>query len=277
MNLYRSSGRAVAAMAAAAAFSTSATAQLGTGGTLTDGSATFTQGDVPTDAAATAGPLTDFIVGGSDHLFQSWWWLRGDGDTREFALSNADSASWVGNVGKIQYTAFDARISVTQTYLLTSLGTNAAVLSESLTLLSTASTPVTWNVFHYLDADVDGDFSDDSADTIASNVIAITDGLWHVAYEGTDVYQVAPFADIRDLLTDGAVTNLDNSGLPFGPDDFTGAFQWTVTLDPGEAVTLTGSTTIVLVPAPAAGGVLALAGLALGSRRRRPEIRSSGN
>ncbi len=77
------------------------------------------------------------------------------------------------------------------------------------------------------------------------------------------------FANIRGLLTDNSITNLNNTGLPFGPGDFTGAFQWTVTLAPGEAFTATASMTVTYIPAPSALALLGLGGLIGCGRRRR--------
>jgi hypothetical protein len=45
-------------------------------------------------------------------------------------------------------------------------------------------------------------------------------------------------------------------GLPFGPGDFAGGWQWTITLAPGQATTITTSLTIV--PAPGAAVAMLL-------------------
>ena len=55
-------------------------------------------------------------------------------------------------------------------------------------------------------------------------------------FYGVDItaYQVASFATVRTLLTDTVISNFGNVGLPFGPADWTGGFQWNLDLSPGE-------------------------------------------
>ena len=49
---------------------------------------------------------------------------------------------------------------------------------------------------------------------------------------------VEQFSLLLGLLNDDDVTDFDNIGLPFGPADFTGAYQWTLNLAPGASQTL---------------------------------------
>ncbi|MBC8188566.1 MAG: hypothetical protein H8E78_10260 [Proteobacteria bacterium] len=52
---------------------------------------------------------------------------------------------------------------------------------------------------------------------------------------GATAYQVTPWRTLLRDLTDGNVDDFDDSGLPFGPADFTGGFQWSTTITPGSA------------------------------------------
>ena len=47
---------------------------------------------------------------------------------------------------------------------------------------------------------------------------------------GSETYMVEQFSLLLGLLNDDSVTDFDNLGLPFGPADFTGAYQWTLDL-----------------------------------------------
>ncbi|HWB19255.1 MAG TPA: hypothetical protein VG711_03060, partial [Phycisphaerales bacterium] len=62
----------------------------------------------------------------------------------------------------------------------------------------------------------------------------ITDGNVRLAYCCSSTnhsnYQIATYPSIRNGLTDAVSTNLDNTGSPFGPGDYTGANQWGVAL-----------------------------------------------
>jgi hypothetical protein len=248
---------------AAAAFG-----QAGTGGSISHNNAMFTQGDAPT-AITSAGPLADFRIGGAgnpNHLFQTWWWFRVQGDNREIPLTNASNPSWSGSTGSLEYNALQATHgSMIQTYRVVGFGSGGALL-EGLTIINTTSQTLRWDVFHYLDADMGGSASGDSAMQIGANHMQIADGMWSATYEGSGRYQVGGFPAIRNLLTNTQIDNLDGTGLPFGPGDFSGAWQWTVTLAPGQATTITTSVTIV--PTPGAGALLAMGGL-LAMRRRR--------
>ena len=53
------------------------------------------------------------------------------------------------------------------------------------------------------------------------------------AFPGVD-RQVTAFPVLRDALNDAGLTNLDGTGLPFAPADFTGAWQGPLP-DPGGA------------------------------------------
>ena len=54
---------------------------------------------------------------------------------------------------------------------------------------------------------------------------------------GADAYQVTPWRALLQDLTDGNVDDLDNSGLPFGPADLTGALQWSTTIGVSQSKT----------------------------------------
>jgi len=254
------------------AFASPAFAQVGTGGTITDGNASFTLNDYLGDAFGN-GATSNFTVGGPgnpDHVYQSWWWYRGTGANgdREFSLSNGTNASWSGNVGRIDYT-LEGKGTARALFVVQGLEDGYGSLTTSLIFRNTTSETVTLDFFNYLDADLDGSAGGDSADLIGDNVIRIIDGDWIATYEGTDIYSVGDFSDIRDELTDDNADDFASTGLPFSTGDFTGGFQWHVTVAPGRAVTLTSSVTITAIPAP---GALTLFGAGLGMlgfRRRR--------
>ena len=63
-------------------------------------------------------------------------------------------------------------------------------------------------------------------------------------------------------------TNLNDTGLPFGPGDFTGAYQWRQFLAPGDSATFVETITIG-VPEPATLSMMGLIGLVAVCRRRR--------
>ncbi len=74
-------------------------------------------------------------------------------------------------------------------------------------------------------------------------------------------------------LVDTSVTNLNNSGLPFGPGDYTGAWQWDLVIGAGESATVSssfGTTPPAEVPEPSSYALVSLGvGLMAALRFRR--------
>ena len=244
------------------ALSASAMAQ----GVITDGDARFEFRD-----SASPG-LADFEPDGStDHLFQNWWWYRVDGATEESSMMwfPADQ-SYVGNVATLGASepSFDWELTVT----LTDGGVpGQAQIVERMTLANTTGSPISVALFNYADFDVGGDSGTDGA-------ILVNPELMRISYQtdyaeflgvGADAWEVQVWSDLRDDLDDGGITNLSNTGLPFGPDDFTGAFQWNLTIPAGGKVTVVEglSVNMAAVPEPATLSLLAFGVLALLRRR----------
>lgn len=252
----------------AVAFAAPALAQVGSGGTITNGSTTFTLNDYLGDEFG-AGTTADLRVGGPgnpDHLFQAGWWYRVAGDNREHTFANANDWSWANNRGRQEYSLTD--FNATVQYTVTGVRDGLGFLTMTLTIYNTSANNLTINVFNYLDLDMFETAGDDSAVLGSVNIIRVTDGAsaWRANYEGTNSYQVASFDNLRQRLTDPNPDDFDNTGLPFGPGDWTGGFQWEFTLTPNSAAT--ASATVTIVPTPGALGLLGLGMLATLRRRR---------
>jgi hypothetical protein len=256
------------ALLTTAALASAAMAQSGTGGTVSNGFSSFTIADSPTSGTANA-PSADFRVGGTgnpDHLASSWWWFRLPGDNRETAFSNATFSSWVGNTGRMDfvYPSFTA----TMVFKVLGVTNGVGVLTETVTVRNTTNSSLTINLFNYNNIDLVGTAGDDVTTLPASNIVRFSDSNvpgWRADYEGTDAYAFGPANSIQSLLTDAAVNTFTATGA-VGSGDREGAFQWTITLAPGDAAT--ASATITIVPTP---GVSALAAMSAGLliRRRR--------
>ncbi len=231
-------------------------AQVGTGGTISDGEAFFTQGDSPTTVTSTGpvGAMRTLGATATDHVFQNWWWYRVEGvDTREMPLMNATSAVWGGNTGTVTFTTpnFDA----VMTYVVTDDGDNAGRVVTTLAITNTTGGPISVHLFNYHDFDLAGTVGGDSAVLVSTNNIRISDTTNSIigGYLGTDAsaYQVGAFATVRTLLTNTSVDVLNSTGLPFAPADFTAAYQWDVSVEPGASASVSATTT--LEPPPPTG------------------------
>lgn len=235
-------------------------------GVITDEDARFEFNNSTTLGSA------DFQPNGTtDHVFQNWWWWRVEGDSMESpATWFPANQSYVGNRATLRDRdpngRFDWKLDVTLSH-----GHNAgeASLAEVFTVTNRTPDDLMISIYNYLDADVGGSAGGDSAVLMGRDTIDITDNgdLVRFSAPGSTAYQVMPWPQLLDELNDGDIDNLNNTGLPFGPGDFTGAFQWTVVIPPFEKVKFFENISVI-VPEPASLGLLAIGGLCMLRRRR---------
>jgi PEP-CTERM motif len=259
------------------------------GGQLTSGTAVYIQQTAPNaeNLASPTGAVFEPEGVGPNQLFQNWWYYRVSGDTREYPFGTyariaggqiAGLSNYVGNTSTYNWTDSDAS-SVTRftaTYIATlthGAQVNNATLAQSFQINNPGATTLNIVLFNYADIDANGTTPVDT-DTATGNVNAITDmdGPWQVVHSavGANAYQVGAFSSIRDLLLDTNINNLNNTGLPFGPGDYTGAFQWNLSIPAGQSATVTSALAVSPVPEP--GTLLLTGAAALGAlawRRRK--------
>lgn len=256
--------------------------QLGTGGTITAGNMVFTIGDSPTSITAGSGPNADFRAtgaAGTDHMFSHWWWYRLAGDNREFNLGNAASSVTIGT-SVLRMTFNQPNFTATLQFQVISTGAEQGFLRSTLSITNTSAAPISISLFNYTDIDLNNTSNGDSAVLAAPNFMRISDPATpvQIAYSGVgaDANQTTAYATLQGLLTNAAVDNLNGTGLPFGPGDFTGGFQWGapsptgapggITIEPG--FTSSVIATVSIIPTPGAAALMGLAGLAATRRRR---------
>ena len=247
-----------------------ASAQVGTGGTITDRLTTFTIADY-TGTGTGNGPGADLRVGGignPDHLDSAWWWFRQAGQTRESAFSGAVASVITGNQLRLDYVYADFTASMV--FRVNGVRDGFGFLTEQLTIQNTSSRAIDIALFNVNNINVNGTAGNDSLSLVGANIVRFTDAGgstgWRADYEGTEAFAFDSAGSVRGLMTNGAADNLAGTGSTRGAGDWEGGYQWNLHLSANEAAT--ASATVTIVPAPgaaAAGIVVGLAGL----RRRR--------
>ena len=264
-------------------------------GTVSDGGVSF---GYPTNFTTVAGNTVNADFTGAaagDQLFESWWFFRTAADTQEFAFGLPDAEDYTlnsGTTGRLDWNdpgglgLFSAALA----FEVIETGTNQGVVFQSMTITNTGPAPLVIDLFHYIDLDLSGTFGNDQASFVANPdgiemLITDRDSSAPLIGYDADAYQVTTYGDraaLRNLLTDGNADDLDNSGLDFGGRrgaDFTGALQWSVTIDSGEfqsfltqfgsdAALEDPSVSAVPEPGPALLAGLGLMGLSIVGRGR---------
>jgi hypothetical protein len=181
-------------------------------------------------------------VGTGDYVFEDGWWFRVSGATQESFFPAPTTTTCAGATGTITWADVNAlgQFSASNTLALSSAAANTGelILTMSITNLS-ASNPLAIALFHGVDFDVNATAAGDSATLLnANNYMRITDSTAGAAeYRAfnppADAFLVRPFGattDVFGLLGNTVVDNFDNSGLPATSIDFTGAYQWNLTI-----------------------------------------------
>ena len=198
---------------------------------ISDGTAVFGYNSFITSNGAKANFSTT-----DDNLYAMWYWYRVSGDSVETDLSPPDSQTYVADTAILEWSdvnnngLFDAQL----VQVINQPITGTATLISTLKLTNISGSDVEIDLFNYFDFDAGGsDVLDEAVLTQEPNFITISDGsIVEQRAGGNNNYQVTEYSDIADFLNNAAINNLDNTGLPFGPQDFTGAFQWSAVIIP---------------------------------------------
>jgi hypothetical protein len=196
---------------------------------LTDGTIAFS---LSSPATLYQAFYSDSSVGPGDQLGEWGFFFRVSGDGSETPFGAATSESCSGNSGTLTWPDLGSRglASATLQLSLTDLGAGQGALNWTLIVVNTDPTGAALfiEIFHYLDSLLGNDIGDETATLKAANVIGIVDpdGFYQDYSSSTaGAYAVTKWQDLRNLLVDGSPTNFADTGLPFGPQDFTGGFQ----------------------------------------------------
>lgn len=202
---------------------------------LQQGGAEFRLRDLRGATTRTPFNNADWTLNGTDHFYQMGWWYRiQDVHAREFALSNLIYYDQEHPYRAIlSYNEPDGLL-ITVQYELKSTTSRGSLLFIDLVAMNFQFNPRTLHLFHYADLDVSGATTNFAGwDEERIRVATITDQVWLSALTPFTRWQVSPYPQVIDLLTNTTANDLANGELPL-EGDFTGALQWTLSLAPFE-------------------------------------------
>lgn len=188
-------------------------------------------------------------------------------DTNTFDDSRVDTLS-------TRYTAtsgLEFRISYTLRGGANGSGTGD--LAETIRIQNNSLAPISLSFFQYVDFDLGATPGGDFGEVIGGDSVYQYDTSGNMTVNETVVtpapnhYQLGQYPSIVNLFGDGLVTNLNDFGGPLGPTDVTWAFQWDITLNPGQNFIISKDK-LLYIPTPGAAALLGLGGL-VATRRRR--------
>ena len=168
-----------------------------------------------------------------NHAFEHWWYYRIAGDAQEFALRNVGTVTQ-GTTPAADHLDRDFMNVDSRGLLRASLdidiydaGPASGVAISRLTVMNISASPITLNLFCYTDLDITATSANDAATGTGSrHFVTDSSGVQiELRAFGNDRSDVGAYPTIRNLLTNTAVNNLNNTLPPF-TGDYTGAFQW---------------------------------------------------
>lgn len=218
-------------------------------GDISDPPVLFQRTSTPFDTTPTADLEGVSATLSQDHLFETGWWFRVEGDSQETVFSVPDTQSYVGSSSSLTWNDVGARglfsaVESTDVYNAEpTFGHPSGYVAMGMAITNiSGQNPLNLELFHFADLDVTGPGSDSAAwvQYTPYPVLELTDPSGDVAFYVASVpwtaFLVRPFGatDVATVLSDTAVTDFDNSGLPFGPGDFTGGWQYSLSIPPGQ-------------------------------------------
>lgn len=210
---------------------------------ITDFPVTYVYQSYP-QSRSDAGGRSGFSAGGANHVAANWWYYCIAGDTAGSAFYDDQSTmtattSADRKTGTLTWTnvdgrGFDAKL-VNCVHKVTS---TSGVSAQTMTLTNTMPNPITLTLYTYADFDLEGFGGDDSCVQVPGAAVGqqrISDATALCYYKGQNynAWEVDAWPLLRDRIiqgVNGQCYQLANTGLPFGPGDYSGAFSWSVTI-----------------------------------------------
>ncbi len=209
---------------------------------ILDSPAVYIYSGYPTSRTDTNGQ--SLFSTGTNHLAANWWYYCVAGDTTGSAFYDDQStftvaASTDRKTGTLTWPNVDNRgFSAVLVNCVHKVGTSSGVSAQTMTLTNQTASPITLTLYTYADLDLNGFGGDDSCVQASGAPVGqqrVTDatGLCFFMGQNYNAWEVDSYPALRSRVLagqNGQCYSLQNTGLPYGPGDYTGMFSWNLTL-----------------------------------------------
>ncbi len=180
----------------------------------------------------------DWLHNGADHFYTMGWWYRvQETHTRERTISNFyyyDQAT----PDHVVMAYMEEGLILAVQYELRATADGGSVLYADVLAINFQFTPRTIHLYHYADIDLSGATTNQANGSPEQIRVETQSDLCRlVPLAPYTHWQAAPYPQVIDLLTDTNADNLADGELPF-EGDFTGAYQWTLEMQPFASATV---------------------------------------
>ena len=173
-----------------------------------------------------------------DQVYAAGVWYRAEGDTREHPMPAPDTETYSNGTITSVWNDLDGKgFSVMETtWVFDREGPSGGFVSV-FSVKNLEASARSFTLFHFLDADLAGTATGDTGGLLVPGFLKFAEGGSKLTYRfepGPAVhYQVASGAALPNALNASGLTDLADTGLPFGPGDATVATEFGPTLVPG--------------------------------------------
>lgn len=230
------------------------------------------------DTSSQAG-VYNWLVDGTDYMFQQWFWYRiGSGTAQSIdTISNSPTINQLDS-GIVQLTYQNAEVQVDITYALLggSVGSGIADIAETIRIRNASAGSYDFHFFQYSDFDLGPAYTQDRVAMLNDNTVR----QWNaaagisetVATPAPNAHELNYYANTLISLNTAPGYNLNGSSAA-GPGDVTWAFQWDKTMAAGGSFIISKDKQINATPEP--GSMLLMGGALLFLSKLASRLRKS--